>query len=106
MAFKKGQLRVLSHAWDRNLGGRDLDNVLFEHFAQEFQEKYKLDVHTNLRGSFRLRMACEKVGLLAEGSHHIACDPANRLTRQYGCCSCCMKQACMLLAMLPACVKS
>ena len=50
MAFKKGQLRVLSHAWDRNLGGRDLDNVLFEHFAQEFQEKYKLDVHTNLRG--------------------------------------------------------
>ncbi len=63
VAFKKGQLRVLAHAWDRNLGGRDLDNVLFEHFAQEFQEKYKLDVHTNLRGSFRLRMACEKVGL-------------------------------------------
>ena len=61
MAFKKGQLRVLSHAWDRNLGGRDLDNVLFEYFANEFQEKYKLDVRTNLRGSFRLRMACEKV---------------------------------------------
>jgi heat shock protein 4 len=61
VAFKKGQLRVLSHAWDRNLGGRDLDNVLFEYFANEFQERYKLDVRTNLRGSFRLRMACEKV---------------------------------------------
>lgn len=61
VGFKKGQLRVLSHAWDRNLGGRDLDNVLFEHFAHEFQEKYKLDVRTNARASFRLRMACEKV---------------------------------------------
>jgi heat shock protein 4 len=76
VAFKKGQLRVLSHAWDRNLGGRDLDNVLFEYFANEFQEKYKLDVRTNLRASFRLRMACEKVrrrsdctiGLAAERS--------------------------------------
>lgn len=63
MAFKKGQLRVLSHAWDRNLGGRNFDDVLFEHFAKEFQEKYKLDVRTNLRGSFRLRMACEKAGV-------------------------------------------
>lgn len=63
MAFKKGQLRVLSHSWDRNLGGRDLDNALFEHFAAEFQEKYKLDVRTNHRASFRLRMGCEKVGL-------------------------------------------
>jgi len=61
VAFKKGQLRVLSHAWDRNVGGRDLDNVLFEYFAKEFQEKYKRDVRTNLRGSFRLRVACEKV---------------------------------------------
>ena len=61
MAFKKGQLRVLSHAWDRNLGGRNFDDVLFDYFAKEFQEKYKLDVRTNLRAAFRLRMACEKV---------------------------------------------
>jgi heat shock protein 4 len=33
-AFKKGQLQVLSNAWDRNLGGRDFDNVLFEHFTK------------------------------------------------------------------------
>jgi hypothetical protein len=66
VAFKKGQLRVLSHAWDRNLGGRDFDNILFDYFAKEFQEKYKLDVRTNLRGSFRLRVACEK-----------ACEPAS-----------------------------
>ena len=61
VAFKKGQLRVLSHAWDRNMGGRALDDVLFNYFAAEFQEKYKLDVRTNLRAAFRLRVGCEKV---------------------------------------------
>ena len=61
VAFKKGQLRVLSHAWDRNLGGRALDDVLFNYFAAEFQEKHKLDVRTNLRAAFRLRVGCEKV---------------------------------------------
>ena len=61
VAFKKGQLRVLAHSWDRNLGGRDFDAVLFDHFAAEFQAKHKLDVRTNARASFRLRVACEKV---------------------------------------------
>lgn len=28
-----------------SLGGRDLDNVLFEHFANEFQEKHKLGAY-------------------------------------------------------------
>ena len=34
VALKKGQLQVLSNAWDRDLGGRNLDLVLFEHFAK------------------------------------------------------------------------
>lgn len=61
VAFKKGQLQVLSHAWDRNLGGRDFDEVLFEHFVKEFDAKHKLDIKSNARASFRLRLACEKV---------------------------------------------
>jgi len=61
VAFKKGQLRVLAHSWDRNLGGRDFDAALFDHFVAEFQAKHKLDVRTNARASFRLRVACEKV---------------------------------------------
>jgi len=61
VAFKKGQLRVLAHSWDRNLGGRDFDDALFDHFAAEFQAKHKLDVRKNARASFRLRVACEKV---------------------------------------------
>lgn len=55
---------MLSHAWDRNLGGRALDSILFDYFANEFKEKYKLDVRTNHKASFRLRMGCEKVAHL------------------------------------------
>lgn len=61
VSFKKGRLEVLSHAWDRNLGGRDFDEVLFEHFVKEFDAKYKLDIKSSPRSSFRLRLACEKV---------------------------------------------
>ena len=60
VAFKKGKLQVLSHAWDRNLGGRDFDEVLFDHFCDEFGGKHKIDIKSNARASFRLRMACEK----------------------------------------------
>ena len=61
VAFKKGQLKILSLAWDRDLGGRNFDEVLFDHFSQEFQERYKIDVRNNKKASFRLRLAIEKV---------------------------------------------
>ena len=61
VAFTKGKLQVLSHAWDRNLGGRDFDEVLFDHFCEEFGAKHKIDIKSNARASFRLRLACEKV---------------------------------------------
>lgn len=60
VALKKGQLAVLANAWDRNLGGRDFDAVLFDHFAAEFQEKYKVDVRSNQKSSYRLLRACER----------------------------------------------
>eukprot|EP00210_Caulerpa_lentillifera_P001316 g1266.t1 len=60
VALKKGQLRILSSCWDRNLGGRDYDEVLFHHFAAEFKQKMKLDVLKNDKACFRLRTNCEK----------------------------------------------
>ena len=59
--FKKGQLKVLSHGFDRSLGGRDFDEVLFNHFAAKFREEYKIDVSQNAKASLRLRAACEKL---------------------------------------------
>ncbi|EOA39731.1 hypothetical protein CARUB_v10008380mg [Capsella rubella] len=60
-SFESGSMRVRSHAFDRNLGGRDFDEVLFNHFAAEFKEKYSIDVYTNTKACVRLRASCEKL---------------------------------------------
>ncbi|RRT50245.1 hypothetical protein B296_00023785 [Ensete ventricosum] len=59
--FKKGKLKILAHSYDRSLGGRDFDEVLFKHFAAKFKDEYKIDVYQNARASLRLRAACEKL---------------------------------------------
>ncbi|KDP37205.1 hypothetical protein JCGZ_06261 [Jatropha curcas] len=59
--FRKGQLKILAHSFDRSLGGRDFDEVLFNHFAAKFKDEYKIDVLQNARASLRLRAACEKL---------------------------------------------
>ncbi|KAK9064191.1 hypothetical protein SSX86_015571 [Deinandra increscens subsp. villosa] len=60
-AFEPGEMKILSHSFDQNLGGRDFDEVLFHHFAAQFNEKYKIDVYANVRASRRLRTSCKKV---------------------------------------------
>ncbi|KAK2654895.1 hypothetical protein Ddye_014751 [Dipteronia dyeriana] len=59
--FKKGQLKILAHSFDRSLGGRDFDEVLFQHFAEKFKGEYKIDVYQNARACLRLRAGCEKL---------------------------------------------
>ena len=73
VAFTKGKLQVLAHAWDRNLGGRDFDEVLFDHFCEEFGAKHKIDIKSNARASFRLRLACEKVSASTLGCDSASC---------------------------------
>ncbi|KAL8113861.1 hypothetical protein AgCh_020955 [Apium graveolens] len=60
-SLKKGQLKILTHTFDRSLGGRDFDEVLFQHFAEKFKMEYKIDVYQNARACLRLRAACEKL---------------------------------------------
>ncbi|KAJ0450280.1 putative Heat shock protein 70 family [Helianthus annuus] len=60
-SFEQGKMNILSHSFDENLGGRDFDEVLFKHFAAQFNEKHKIDVYSNARASVRLRASCEKV---------------------------------------------
>ncbi|KVH92935.1 Heat shock protein 70 family, partial [Cynara cardunculus var. scolymus] len=59
--FKKGQLKILAHSFDRCLGGRDFDEVLFQYFAEKFKVEYKIDVYQNAKASLRLRAGCEKL---------------------------------------------
>ncbi|CAK8565568.1 unnamed protein product [Lathyrus sativus] len=60
-AFQFGQMKILSHTFDRSLGGRDFDEVLFTHFAEKFKEQYSIDVYSNAKACIRLRAACEKL---------------------------------------------
>ncbi|KAJ0450277.1 putative Heat shock protein 70 family [Helianthus annuus] len=60
-AFEQGRMKIMSHSFDQNLGGRDFDEVLFKHFAAQFNEKYNIDVYSNAHASIRLRALCDKV---------------------------------------------
>lgn len=61
VAFKKGELKVMSHAYSKRVGGRRIDGILFEHFSQEFLEKFKIDARTQDRARLRLLLQCEKL---------------------------------------------
>ena len=55
-----GIFEVKATAGDTHLGGEDFDNLLVQHFMQEFKQKFKCDISDNNRALRRLRTACEK----------------------------------------------
>ncbi|KAA0054835.1 hypothetical protein IC582_008464 [Cucumis melo] len=61
VSFEPGHMRIMSQTYDRDLGGRDFDEVLFSHFVAEFKKNYDIDVNLNVKASIRLRAACEKL---------------------------------------------
>lgn len=61
VAFNKGQLVVRATAYNQHLGGRNIDYALVRHFANEFKTKYKIDVLSNPKATFRLAAQCERL---------------------------------------------
>lgn len=59
--FRKGELKVVSTAYDRHFGGRNFDKAIMDHFAKEFKEKFKVDVNENAKARVRLAAAVEKL---------------------------------------------
>ncbi|KAI5637741.1 hsp70 protein domain-containing protein [Phthorimaea operculella] len=51
---------VRSTSGDTHLGGEDFDNRMVDHFAQEFERKYKKNLKDNPKALRRLRTACER----------------------------------------------
>lgn len=45
---------------DTHLGGEDIDNIMVDHFIEEFKRKYKKDLKVNPKAVRRLRTACER----------------------------------------------
>ena len=53
--------QVLATVADPNLGGRDFDMLLANHFAEEFKSRYKVDAKSKPRAFVRLLAECEKL---------------------------------------------
>lgn len=51
-------MRVLSHVSISNFGGLQIDTMLAEYVAEQFQKKHKLDVHENLKSWTKLLHKC------------------------------------------------
>ncbi|KAF5842780.1 heat shock protein 70a [Dunaliella salina] len=60
LTIEEGIFEVKSTAGDTHLGGEDFDERLVNHFANEFQRKFKKDLRTSARALRRLRTACER----------------------------------------------
>lgn len=59
-AFNRGKLKMVCSAWDQ-IGGRNIDAILAEVFADEFQKKYRVNAKQNPRAWLRLLTEVEKL---------------------------------------------
>ena len=60
LTIEDGIFEVKATNGDTHLGGEDYDNILVQHFAQEFKRKYKLDLLESKKSVRRLKTACER----------------------------------------------
>lgn len=61
VASRGGMYSVLATAHDYALGGAQLDQVLIDHFAKEFQKIHKTDAREDPRSLAKLKLECEAV---------------------------------------------
>lgn len=59
-AFNRGKLRMICSAWGQ-IGGRDIDALMADHFAAAIKQKYRVDAHKNPRAYLRLLAEVEKL---------------------------------------------
>lgn len=59
-AYNRGKLRMVSSAWDQ-IGGRNIDGIMAEVFADQFQSKYRINARQNPRAYLRLMAEVEKL---------------------------------------------
>jgi len=60
LTLEDGVFEVKATAGDTHLGGEDFDQLMVQHFCDEFKRKYKKDMSGNPRALRRLRTACER----------------------------------------------
>lgn len=60
-SFNKGKLKMLASTFDSQLGGREFDYILAEHFSKDFKSRYNIDPRNNARAFLRLLAEVEKI---------------------------------------------
>jgi heat shock protein 4 len=60
VSFIQENMKILSSVCDRNLGGRDFDDVVVEFMAESFQKQSGIDVRNNWKAVMKMRVAAEK----------------------------------------------
>lgn len=58
--FQTSKLKILYHHSDRNLGARNLDEIVLEKLGQEFLEKFDCDPRKNVKCRLRMLDVIEK----------------------------------------------
>jgi molecular chaperone DnaK (HSP70) len=61
VASRGGMYSILATAHDYELGGAQLDQVLVDHFAKEFEKKHKTDPRKNERSLAKMKLESEAV---------------------------------------------
>lgn len=59
--FRKGELKIISTAYDRHFGGRNFDKAIVDHFRDEFKERNRIDIYENPKARVRVAAAVEKL---------------------------------------------
>jgi len=59
--FKKGELKIVGTAADRQFGGRNFDQAIMDHFRKVWQDKHKIDIYSNDKARVRVQAAVEKL---------------------------------------------
>ena len=74
MEFGKGVFEVKATSGDTQLGGTDMDQLVQDHLAKQFQAQTGIDVHGDIKAMARLREAAEiaKVELSTSTTTHIS----------------------------------
>lgn len=55
------EIRELATCGDRQLGGRDWDQALFDFLADRFQQEHQVDLRQDLQAAQELQLECERV---------------------------------------------
>jgi heat shock protein 4 len=66
-SFTKGNLEIKSNGFDKDLGGRNFDELLADHFSEQLKSKFNVEIRQNARSIIRLRTVCEKIKKVLSG---------------------------------------